>query len=163
MNGLNNDIRWETGLRVDEWQNYITDDFKSEKELTDWIDNYASYFAHDVLEIQYKKHYREFYLRGGGRGFIGNTAHADFLFISDKDERILVECKKPRNTYCEVRNGIIQLMGYYCDCKYNEFRIDRMVLIVTKFDTVLYRIIKEFKLPIEVYVFSKDKVLKLVN
>ena len=161
---MNSEIQtWDKCTKVSEPKEYINQDFVSEKELTEYIDKYAQLFARDVLEIDYLSHKKEFYL-GTGRGFkCANTAHADFLFTSKTGENILIECKHPRFVYSEVRNGIVQLMAYYCDCKKYGFKVDRMCLVTTKFDIVLRDVIKEFNIPVEVYVFGKNTSLKMMN
>lgn len=141
----------------------LSDDFRNEKEMTDFINCHASLFARDVLEIEYKSHKREYYLGLPVRLSKGNMPHVDFVFETKGGKLILVECKNVNNTYAELSNSVGQLLSYSCIAKGNGIKIDRLCIVANKFDSRLRMVINEFKLPIEVYVFGKSQVLKLMN
>lgn len=152
---------WDNAIKIFDWENYISNDFNNERDLCNFIELNKIEFAKEILEIDYKSHKREFYLGTGRRYIDKNMARVDFLFTSQTNQNIIIECKNPSNTYTELRNGLIQLMAYYCDCKIYGFKVDRMILVTTKFNPIIQLIIKEFKLNIEVIVFSKAQCMKL--
>lgn len=157
--------RWENYGLVPDANVYLLDRFKTEKELCDFIDYHAKHFAEDVLNIEYKSHKREFYL--GQRinvslGF-GNMPHIDFMFEDNNGKVILVECKNPSNIYAELSNAIGQILSYYCTAKENGIGVDRMCIVTGRYNDKIRKVINQFNLPIEVYVMSKQNVLKVVN
>jgi hypothetical protein len=143
--------------------NLISCDFINEKEMVKFIDYYAKLFARDVLEIDYKDHKKEYYLGSQIKLIKGNKPHVDFIFESQSGELVLCECKNTKNTYAELSNSIGQLLSYFCIAKNQGVKIKRLCIISNKFDERLRSVINEFKLPIEVYIFSKTKILKLMN
>lgn len=153
--------KWEDAYKIRDWENYISNDFNNESQLCDFIELNKEEFAREILEIEYLSHVREYYVKGKRRFKDKNTARVDFLFTSTSGENILVECKNPKNVYCDLRNGLIQLMAYYCDTKKSGIKVDRLVLLTTKFDIVIQEIIAEYKLNVEVIVFSKQHSMRL--
>lgn len=156
---------WENCGLVANANTYLGANFKSEKELCDFIDDHAEDFAKDILNIEYKSHKREFYL--GQRinvslGF-GNMPHIDFMFEGNSGKVILVECKNPSNVYAELSNAIGQILSYYCTAKENGIEVDRMCIVTGRYNDKIRKVINQFNLPIEVYVMSKQNALKVVN
>jgi len=148
---------------IDIIDQYLNNGFKSEKEMCDYIDQYAQYFAQDVLEIKYINHKREYYLGAKVNfNYHGNLPRVDFMFEHNKGI-ILVECKNPTNTYAEIINGIGQLLAYYCICKNNDINVNRMCLVSSRYLHSVRQIINLFKLPIEYYMLTRDNILKLMN
>lgn len=156
---------WTEVEKVHDPVKYLKEGFDNEKELNDFIDHFASLFARDILEIKYKSHKREYYLGDNMnvRFNKGNQPHVDFVFISSNDEVILVECKNPKNTYAELSNSIGQILTYSCIAKENGVKIARLCIISTKYDDRIRKVIKEFNLPIEVYLISRTNMLKVLN
>lgn len=130
------------------YKDYQSPDFKSEKDLCDFIDSHAEQFAEEVLGIIYCGHCREYRIKDG-------LNRADFMFTAIRP--ILVECKNPKRKSSESLFALAKLMAYSCDegeC--------RMVLVTSQYDESIRKVIKKYNLPIDVYVFYKDHVMKLL-
>lgn len=146
-------------IRTDEWRKYVTNGFISEKEMCDYIESHYNDFARDVLEIEYGNAQREYYFGIGGRT---NKPHIDFMFTSKDDKNILVECKNTGEAG-GLLNGIGQLLSYIIIAENQGIKISRSCLVLNKYDDRIRAIIDRFNLPIEVFIFSRDYILKVMT
>lgn len=152
---------FSTTTRVSNVDEAITRDFKNEKELCDYIDLYPSIFAKDVLEIDYLGHEREYCISGDRRMNKNWKARVDFKFTGPNGD-IYVECKNPIHSYSEAHTGLGQILGYNCLAELFNRKVERYVLVTTKYNPILKMVIGKFNLPIEVYIISKQRVAKML-
>lgn len=153
---------WKDLYDFNDFKQPAIEDFKSEKEMCDYIDFYAKEFAEDVLGIEYGSHKREYYL-GNPLRFEknkGTLPHTDFIFISRSNEAILVECKFPLSPFAQLNAAIGQVLAYFCIARRNGVKISRICVVSTKSHDMLQELIKEFSFPIEVYILNKSQVFK---
>jgi hypothetical protein len=146
---------------ISDHKQYEHEDFGTEKELCDFIEVKAKIFASEVLGVEYKSYIREYYISGDSRINKNKKGRVDFVFHSDKGD-IYVECKKPTHSYSESVNAISQLLAYSCLADTFKRQLYRMVLVTTRYNPMLLKVIKKFNLPIEIYVLSKSNVMKLI-
>ena len=85
------------------------------------------------------------------------------MFKSKDGDIIIIECKNVTNTFSELSGSVSQLLSYAVIAEDNNIKIDRMCLVVNKFDDRLRKIIEKFNLPIELFIFSKTNVLKMIT
>lgn len=138
---------------IRDFQTYEHNDFATEKDLCNFIQHHAQQFAEDILGIEYKSHQREYVMSRG----IRKRARVDFIF-NEKNSPVIVECKNPTQKYHELTIGLAQLMAY------SLLEPDaRLVLVTSTNDPVLNMVINKFNLPIELIIFSKSHVMKLVT
>lgn len=154
------DVSFKDKKIITNWRDYISDDFKTEKEMCNYIQSHSEEFAKDILGIEIIGCEREYYL--GQRIRRGNRPHVDFMFRSKENDIIIVECKNVNNIFSELSGAISQLLSYYIIAEDNRINIKRMCLVVNKFDDRLRKVIEKFNLPIELFVFSKTNTLKLL-
>lgn len=140
---------------------YEANDFPTEKGLCDFLHERAPILAKEILGINYQGHEREFIISGDSRVNKSSKGRVDFMF-KDGDGCILVECKKPTHCYSESVNAISQLLAYSCLSDQYNLNYQRLVLMTTRFNPMLKEVIKKFNLPVEVYIVSKDHVMKLI-
>lgn len=150
-----------TTIRISNPDEVITRDFNTEKELCDYINLHPAIFAKDVLEINYLGHDREYCISEDRRLNKTWKARVDFRFNGPNGD-IYVECKNPVHTYSEANTGIGQILGYNCLAQLFNRRVDRYVLVTTKYNPILRMVISKFNLPIEVYIISKQRVVKML-
>ena len=146
--------------KIDNWPEYIVKDFSSEREMCDYIDTFAQLFAEDILECRYEGHSREYVLEGSNPRKPG--PRVDFVF-NNEDGIILVECKNVTQTYNELVASIGQLLSYIILAEKSGRKVKRSCLVVSSFIGVIDDIINRYNLPIDVFIFSKNQVLKLMN
>ncbi len=142
----------------------FTSDFKTEKELCDFIEQNRYCFVYECLDaipnrlsILGNEKEREYKLN--------NNKRIDFNF-STHQGNILVECKNSSINYCFIG----QLLEYYLSF-YNSFpswglmNPDksklRCVLVLTKYKKILIDIIKFYNLPFEIIILTKKKCYKI--
>lgn len=130
-------------------------DFKSEKELSDYIDFNIQDFCIDILEDTYVDHCMEMPLykqmRRGPRG-----RRVD-IYIECKKHKYVIELKNPKSL-SEMRSAIGQLLDYgreLPDCK--------MILVATKHDINTSKTIKHYNLPITYYYMSKSCTMEYIT
>jgi hypothetical protein len=164
---------WQDSIRTTDYKTYESEDFSTESEMQGFIDINAKFFAENILEIEYQGHKKEYQffqkLSLGAstkrKPLLINEnpfsyQRVDFVFF-DKEELIIVEAKKPRNAYNENLYAVSQIMAYKSLAKISGKKVKRMVLVTTKYTNLLREVIVDFKLPIEVYIFSKTNCLKV--
>lgn len=149
-------MRWRNCQTIGEYYQFTKDDFISEKEVCDYIDNNARAFANDVLRVEYKSHDREFNLNGTRRGINGATPQIDFVFRSLKGEIIFVECKFPVSPFAQLNSAIGQILAYNLYARSKGLNANRLCIISTGYHESIQLVILEYKLPIEFIVINKD-------
>ena len=145
---------------ITNWRDYITNDFNSEKEMCNFIQDHSDEFAAGILGINPGICEREYYL--GQKIRRGNKPHVDFMFMSREEEIIIVECKNVNESFSGLSGAISQLLSYMVIAEENNILITRVCLLTNRFENTLEKVIKKFNLPIELFVFSKTNVLKLL-
>ena len=131
------------------------DDFKTEKDLCDFIEINIEKFCADI-GINYKSHERESYITKHKR-FGNNRPKIDF-YIQDQDgEYILLEVKKPRSQR-EVIPAISQLLQYFVIAEQAGLKVKKSFLLTTKCEAEVIEVIERFKLPIDLILFAKGKM-----
>jgi hypothetical protein len=136
-------------------------DFKSEKDLVDYLEDNIQLFCKDLLHTTYKSHKREYRialsrLRGN------RSPRIDLLITDQSGKNILVECKNPKYS-CENQSAIGQILAYKEMCKLIELRLDRIALLTTKLDSLSIMVLKNNDLGIELIGFDKKKALTLIG
>jgi hypothetical protein len=138
-------------------------DFKSEKDLTEYIDsviNDISLILTGNKCLHYKKNY-------GFQLLISNKPlMADYLIETTANENIIIECKNPSQNVRESIAGISQLMGYFLAAKMAGIEVKKFCLLTTKFNELIIAIVNEFNLPFsivfikkgELYLFDKSSI-----
>ena len=129
-------------------------DFKSEKELCDFIEDNVQLFCLQILNREYSKHTREFYLTYF-KAFGANKPRVDFFIKTKEHENFIIEVKNPKNTYGELINSVSQVLSYLIIAEENKVVIHRAMIVCSRYDVRLIKIIKKFKLPIDVCVLQK--------
>jgi hypothetical protein len=140
--------------------NSLSNDFACEKEFCDYIESHIQEFCEDCLGVSYKSHRREYPLSSGKR--IKGTKRIDFLIVTDKNERIGVECKAPKNP-SELSFGLGQCLTYLTMFEIMGKTLNRIVLLSTKIDHPVPFTIDKFNLPITFIAFDKQKFLTYQN
>ena len=154
---------WTDSPKITDVQTYSSSDFNTEREMCNYIEAHAPQFARDLLEIDYLGHRREFQL-GTQKKYRGGCApRVDFLFVSKSGQAILVECKNPKNSYAELVNSIGQMMAYICIAESNRLPVSKCAIVASKYDHRVGMMIKEFSLPIDFYILTKNSMLKLAS
>jgi hypothetical protein len=145
-------------LNENQVNSLITKDFKSEKDLCDYIERNIQLFCIDVLNDLYISHKKEFTINGYNQS--KNSKRIDF-FIECEKYKYIIELKNPFYK-SELSYGIGQLLTYsiLIDKADKNFKF---ILITTKYDDLSARIINEYKLPIDIIIFSKAKYLKYLS
>jgi hypothetical protein len=137
----------------------IKQDFKTEKDLCNYIENNIELFCIDVLNDIYISHSREFSINKKMR--YNDNKKIDF-FIKCANKTYAIEVKNP--TYkSELYAGIGQLLTYTVLFEINQIKVDRYILLTTKYDEIASKTIKKYNLPIDLYIFCKSTYLKLEN
>lgn len=154
-------FNWVDSERINNIDDYAKKDFKKEIDLCDYIESNINSFAKDVLELSCNFSYEREWNLNSYKRFGSRQKRVDF-YIKTKNKNIIIECKNPKSGYSELLHSISQILAYSCIARNNGIKIDRRVIIVNKYDPVIRDIIRDFKLPIEVYILSKSSILKLM-
>jgi hypothetical protein len=132
----------------------FAEDFQSESHFSTWISDNIHQFCWDVFDCRIKDWEREFKIGYSGR-------RVDFLITDDGLQKILVECKVPKDPDSEIPKAIGQLLSYKIFLEPRGIFVKRMILLSTKFSRVAMQIIEKYSLPIEFVVMDKTKRLNI--
>lgn len=134
----------------------LKEDFRTERDMCDYIEKHITLFCKDCLNVEYQSHKREYPLSDIAK--VKGNKRIDFLIITTDNERIGVECKKP--TYpCEVSNCLGQVLTYMTVFEQVGKPFQRMVIVSTKVEPSLVFTIEKFNLPVVFIGFDKDKFI----
>lgn len=132
------------------------DDFKTEKELCDYIELNIKAFCEDI-GIHYQNHARETYITKIKR-FGANKPKIDFLVKDKQGKKTLIEVKNPKNLQREINRSIAQMLDYYIIAEENGHEIDKAYIVTTKCNPSFIKIVQRFNLPIGLILISKSKL-----
>jgi len=132
-----------------------TDDFKTEKELCEYIEINMEIFCEEILGGKLKRYQREWYLTKLKR-FGPNKPRIDFFVELEDGREIGIECKNPKFVFSELVKAISQLLVYGIIAEENNCKLDELVLVISKYDDYFIKVIRRFKLPLRVFVLSKQ-------
>ena len=139
-------------------QHAINADFKSEKELADFIELNIKDFCGDFLEAQYISHKREYQLIKTSRAKLKGNRRIDFLINTDVGV-IVIECKHP-TFISELTSAIGQCLAYKSLISNSGLKVIRVIMVSSKIDNIVPQVIADYKLPIEFVVMDKSKCVK---
>lgn len=155
--------KWASAQKITNFKDYESNDFKSEKELCDFIEWNIQPFVSNVLEESGSFKYKREFNLNQIQSFGPRPRRIDFYVEREDGKGVLIEVKNPKNCYSEVNNAISQIMSYIVTAKNSGVNVYRAVLVTSRYHKVLKEVINEFQLPIEVFVISKKHILKLFN
>ena len=130
-------------------------DFKTEKDLCDYIETNIKLFCSDI-GVNYKGHERESHITKFKR-FGNNKPKIDFLVEDHEGEYTLIEVKKPRYLR-EAIVGISQMLEYIVIAEKEGLKLKKSFILTTKCDCEFIEVIERFNLPIDLILFSKEKL-----
>ena len=138
----------------------VGDGFTTERNLCDYVEANMESFSTDILGSPYVSHQREYklYQTAGNRAPKGSRA--DF-FIDTKDGPIVVEAKNPTQARHELNRAVSQLLAQGSAFKRMHGVMPRMILLTSRYSTDIIDVIKDFNLPIEVVIISKDYAMRV--
>ena len=131
------------------------DDFKNEKDLQNFIINNIEVFCKDLLGDTYVSHECQININSKRCGRLKGVKLVDLL-VECKNKKYIIELKHPRYV-SETRNGICQLLDYSLHTE------GELVLVTTKFDEHVTRIISEYNLPIRFFYINKKQMLEFLR
>lgn len=140
--------------------NSLEDDFENEKALCDYIELNIKVFCEECLGVKYKEHRREYPLKEGRR--VKGNKRIDFMIVTEENQRIGVECKKPKYG-CEVSAAIGQALMYLTLFEHMGRPLSIIVIVSTRIEWSLPFTIDKFNLPIKFIGFDKHKSLTYKN
>lgn len=144
--------------QYDQVRSAIKPDFKTEKELCNYIERNIELFCSEILGVRYKNHSREYPLLANRARHKKGNRRIDFLIITDKDERIGIECKNPTNI-ADLQYAIGQALTYLTVFESNSDPLHSIHIVSTRIDCVLPSVLRKFKLPVGFIVMDKSKHL----
>lgn len=153
---------WDKSIKVHTKGKFSFSDFKNEKELCEYIEKNAKEFCENVLEEDFLSYEREWNMNRD-KFFGPRSTSVDFMFRTKQSRCVIIECKRPRNIYSELRGAVSQLLAYSIVCKKNHEHPERHIIVTTGFHTVVSDMIKEFDLPLELFVMGRNTTLRLRN
>lgn len=139
----------------DQLKEAFANDFTSEKDLCAFIKDHIKEFARDIAGIELAS-FRTEYSFGITQRRILHSRRIDFLLVSDKGERIGIECKHP-HYQSELSAGVGQCLGYIALFEAVGTPLNRMIIVSSKIDTTITMIIHKFNLPISFVVMDRGK------
>ena len=132
-------------------------DFVNEKTLCDYLELNIDKLT-EQLGYKYISHKREASMLPFAR-FGARPPRVDFRIEIGTNEFIYIECKAPSSQiYAEMNKGISQMMAYIIKARDYNIRVKDFWILTTALEAESLRLIVEFKLPINVCVFSKGKM-----
>ena len=130
-------------------------DFKSEKEFQGYLVANADKWAVDFFGAEVQEVNEQWYMRKL-KMFGGNKPRID-LRLKLKDGRTVgVEVKNPSQAYSELSRSISQLLGYAVLAEEGGEAFDELAIITSTVDPILSKIIKKFRLPVRVFVVTRE-------
>lgn len=131
--------------------------FDNESALCDFLETNLARFCEERLGGKLVSYKREFSLEKtfiSRRGYSsGRARRVDFMVELANGQRAFIECKGVAGN---ATLAISQLLGYSIMSK-----ADRLVIVASTYDDLVYNIVERYKLPIEVYFFSKNYTLHI--
>lgn len=135
----------------------LENSFKSEKDLSDFIESNINDFCTDTLGVEYQSHKREYPLFTANRNKKG-CKRLDFLIQTKCGKSIAIECKHP--TYIsELCAGVGQVLSYIVLFRDINKPIHRFIIVSSKIDWMLPAVVGTFHLPIEFIAIDRKKSL----
>lgn len=140
----------------------FSNEFKSEKDLMDFIELNIVDFCQDLLEVTYKSHHREYPLVNVQRSRIKGNRRLDFLIRTQDDKVIVIECKNP--TFAnELTSAVGQCLAYKSLLANVSIQADRVILVSSKIDPTVPQMIDDYNLPLEFFVMDRNKMTKFIG
>ena len=140
-------------------RNVMSLDFKSEKELCDYIEDHINLFCIVVLSDIYISHKREYQISEYSK--CRKNKRLDF-YIECEKYRYVIEVKNPIYK-SELQAGVGQVLSYIVLLENKSMKVDKYIIVTTKYDELVAISIEKFKLPIDLVIFSKSKYLRYVR
>lgn len=134
----------------------IKNEFKNEKELSSYIIRNIENFCLDVLDdslIEYKYNHD---ITGVQEKKAINRPRID-LYLRCKKYTYGIEIKNPSQKFHELSRSVSQLLSYKVIADEYNIKMDKLILLVSDYDTILERIIAKYDLPIDIIILEKDK------
>lgn len=131
-------------------------DFKSEKELKDYIILNKEAFCREVLGIEYKDHRVE-YKMPQIKYLYTNEPVVDIVFIDQNDLCYFVELKNPKHAYNELCAGLTQSLAYRYLAGVTDMNYGGSFLVTTKHSGIIPLIIRDNNIDITYIYFDKTK------
>ena len=148
----NNAEKWSKALN-------IKGEFKNEKEYQNYIETNIHLFCKDVLGLgEYISHKTNKSIQR--QNFGGTVERADFIIIGSLKTAI-VELKYPKNDFAELRSSVSQCLHYIIVAEENNIKYDKICIVSPVHDNRMFKIIKRFNLPIELYYLTKKYNAKI--
>lgn len=138
----------------------IGGEFSNESEMCDYVEGNICSFSEDILASPYISHEREYKLYRNIGPKARKGSRTDF-FIESAEGPIVVEVKSPKQPRHELNRAISQLLAQGSDFKKLHGVFPRMILLVSCYYDDIADVIKDFNLPIEVVVMSKDYAVRM--
>lgn len=132
------------------------DDFKNESELQEYLVINADKWVKDFFDID-NFNLEEQYYFGDTRFFGANKPKIDLFIESEKNHfKVGIEVKNPVQLFSELSRSISQLLSYGAIAEECGRPFNQMAIITSKFDSILIRVVKKYKLPIRLFVVTKS-------
>ena len=147
---------YETTVETDSSSLLNDNDFKSEKELKDYIILNKEVFCSEVLGIEYKDHIVELKLPKIDHLFT-NEPHVDIVFIDQNDKCYFVELKNPKFAYNELCAGLSQCLAYRYLARAHKMNYEGTFLVTTKHANIIPIIIRDNNLDVTYIYFDMSK------
>ncbi len=133
------------------------EDFKNEKELTEFIIKNIEDFTKDVLKDKLIKFEKNQSFNKNHYFGISQNGRID-LIIRGKLKTYAIEIKNPKQIFHELSRSLSQLLTYIVLSEEQKKKINKFYILTSKYDNILIKVIKRFKLPINVIVLNKEYV-----
>ena len=146
----------KTTIETDSQSLINNGDFKSEKELKEYIILNKEVFCREVLGFEYKDHIVEFVLPKV-KDLFTNEPHVDIVFIDKYDKCYFIELKNPKFAYNELCAGLGQCLTYRYLARANNLNYEGCFLITTKHANIMPVIIRDSNLDVNYIYFDKSK------
>lgn len=130
------------------------DDFKKEKEFQEYLVNNANFWTKDFFKIDSFAMIEQYYF-GDIKYFGANKPKID-ICIEGEGKRIGIEVKNPKQCYSELSRSISQLLAYSVLAEESNVKFDELAIMTSRFDPILIKVIKKYKLPIRIFIVNKS-------
>ena len=145
-----------------ELSNSLSNDFLSEKEFCEFIENNIDTFVSECIGFEVDTYEKEYQLSKDKRRCVRGNRRIDFFIKTKCGKNIGVECKDPTG-YSELTSAVGQCLGYITLFEMNEKKLDYIYIVSTKIDFILPAIINKFNLPIGFICIDKSKFIKYLG
>ena len=150
--------------RTKDYKILKNEDFKTEKEVVNYIVDNIEYFCEHALGCDYDKHILEFRFDKNEK-LHDNSLRVDIVVIDKQGRHYFIEVKLPRKqreAFRECMTAIGQCLSYHYLARINDYNYEGVYLVTSTHSNLAPLIIRDNNLPITYLYIDKQSIAEAI-